>query len=152
MNDNGQMNFLYLNCENRWRDFHRYGLEVSADGTVKLSSLPLLDDELSAGVADLPPLTGPAGIAIGPEGTVYFSDPAGNAGTPVSATTDSSSVRFDKTAPVVTLTSVNGSAVTFPYSTNQNVTSVGGACGTASGDMATVNVTLNGSPATPATA
>jgi phage tail-like protein len=78
MNGNNQMNFLYLNRENRWKDFLRHGLQVSADGTLKLCSLPLLDGELPGGVADLPPPTGLGGIAICPEGTIYFSDPAGN--------------------------------------------------------------------------
>jgi phage tail-like protein len=78
MNSNGQDSFLYINRENRWKDFHRRGLEVSSDGTLKLPSLPLLDHELPAEVADLQPPTGPAGIAIGQEGTIYFSDPAGN--------------------------------------------------------------------------
>src|SRR5205807_287477 len=50
----------------------------------------------------------------------------------------------DKTAPAVTLTKVNGSGVTFPYSTNTNVTSIGGACGTASGDSATVSWSVSG--------
>lgn len=59
---------------------------------------------------------------------------------------------IDKTAPVVTVTKVNGSTASFPFSTNQNVTSVGGACGTVSGDSSTVSVTINGSAASPSTA
>jgi phage tail-like protein len=78
MNSSSQDSFLYINRENRWKDFHRQRLEISKDGTLKLSSLPLLDGELPAEVAGLLPPTGPAGIAIGREGTIYFSDPAGN--------------------------------------------------------------------------
>jgi phage tail-like protein len=78
MNSNGQDSFLYINRENRWKDFHRQAVEVSSNGTLKLPSLPLLDHELPAEVADLQPPTGPAGIALGREGTIYFSDPAGN--------------------------------------------------------------------------
>ena len=66
MNGSDRMNFLYLNRENRWKDFLRHGLEVSADGTVKLASLPLLEVELPAEVVDLDAPTAPAGIAVGP--------------------------------------------------------------------------------------
>src|SRR5262249_3373611 len=51
-------------------------------------------------------------------------------------------VNIDATAPVVTLTTVNGTARTFPYSTNVNITSVGGACGTLSGDVPTVSLAV----------
>ena len=65
----------------------------------------------------------------------------------------SKAIVIDTTAPVVTLTSVNGSVRTFPYSTNAaSVTSIGGACGTATGDTTTVAVTVDGNPASPATA
>jgi len=78
MNGSGQNNFLYINRENCWKDFHRHGLEVSADGTLKLPSLPRLKVALPAKIANLQAPTGPAGIAIGLEGTIYYSDPAGN--------------------------------------------------------------------------
>src|SRR5262249_10568050 len=51
----------------------------------------------------------------------------------------------DRTAPVVTLTTVNGSVRSFPYTTNAAVTTVSGACGVASGDAATVSVAITGS-------
>src|SRR5262249_34071599 len=53
-------------------------------------------------------------------------------------------VTIDTTAPVVSITSVNGTARSFPYSTNLTVSSVGGACGSASGDSATVSIALTG--------
>src|SRR5262249_5875482 len=53
-------------------------------------------------------------------------------------------VTVDTTSPVVTLTAVNGSVRTFPYSTNVSVTTVSGACGVASGDAATVSVAITG--------
>src|SRR5215207_1740851 len=56
---------------------------------------------------------------------------------------------IDRTAANVTLTDVNGAARTFPYSTNANVTSVGGSCTTGDGD---VSVTLDENAANPATA
>jgi len=86
--------------------------------------------------------------ALSTEGTYTFvasqTDAAGNVGSSAS-----SSVTIDKTLPSVTLTSVNGSARTFPYLTNVNVTSVGGACTTGDG---AVSVTLGVNPTTPATA
>jgi hypothetical protein len=56
----------------------------------------------------------------------------------------SMSFTFDTTAPVVTVTKVNGSVVTFPYTTNVNVTTLGGACGTAPGDLAAVSWSVTG--------
>ena len=50
----------------------------------------------------------------------------------------------DRTAPTVTLTKVNGATVAFPYTTGATVTSVGGACGTVSGDVATVSWSVTG--------
>ena len=38
---------------------------------------------------------------------------------------------IDTTAPTVTITRVNGATRTFPYFTNANITSIGGACTTA---------------------
>src|SRR5262249_18295554 len=57
--------------------------------------------------------------------TVSRSDAAGNTGS-----SGGKSITIDTTAPTVTLTKVNGNTVSFPFSTNANVTSVGGACGT----------------------
>ena len=58
----------------------------------------------------------------------------------------------DATAPVVTVTSVNGAARSFPYRTNASVTTIGGACGTAAGDSASVTPLLDGSATSPSTA
>jgi large repetitive protein len=75
------------------------------------------------------------------------TDTAGNIGSATSQT-----LTIDKTAPVVSVTSVNGSARTFPYSTNVNVTSIGGTCGSIGGDSTTVSPLMNGSATLPATA
>jgi Bacterial Ig-like domain len=64
----------------------------------------------------------------------------------------SKSLVIDTTAPVVSVTSVNGSVRTFPYSTNANVASIGGTCGSATGDSATVSPLINGVATAPATA
>jgi hypothetical protein len=71
--------------------------------------------------------------------TATQADAAGNSGT-----SGSKSLSIDKTPPAVTLTKVNGAAVTFPYASKVNVTSIGGACGTASGDVATVKWSVAG--------
>ncbi len=67
-------------------------------------------------------------------------DGAGNTGHAASR-----SITIDKTAPVVTLTKVNGAVVTFPHTTGTGaVTSIGGACGTLTGDSATVSWSVTG--------
>ncbi|HBY98944.1 MAG TPA: phage tail protein I [Chloroflexi bacterium] len=78
MNGNGAVNFFYLNRDNRWLDFHWVGLELDKDGTLRLESLPLLEGDLPQGLEELPAPAGPAGIAVGPDGAIYFSDPAGH--------------------------------------------------------------------------
>ena len=62
----------------------------------------------------------------------------------LTATFNGETYTFDGTAPVVTITKVNGAAATFPLSINVNVTSIGGACGTSPGDIAAVLVTIAG--------
>jgi hypothetical protein len=52
---------------------------------------------------------------------------------------------YDTVAPGVTLTKVNGSAVSFPLFTKLTVTSFAGACGRASGDSPSVSVSITGS-------
>src|SRR5262249_55645144 len=71
--------------------------------------------------------------------TATQSDTAGNTGT-----SNPQNIIVDKTAPIVSLTTVNGTAQSFPYLTNAVVTSVGGACGVLSGDSTTVNVSVAG--------
>src|SRR5262249_17970097 len=71
--------------------------------------------------------------------TVNQTDAANNTGT-----TGVKSITIDTVAPNVTLTSVNGTARTFPFNTNVAVTSVGGACGNAAGDNA-VAISITGS-------
>jgi hypothetical protein len=79
--------------------------------------------------------------AITAEGTytaqVSQTDTVGNTG---SAT---GTVTIDKTAPAVAVTTVNGAVRTFPYATNQSITSIGGTCGTATGDQAAVSWSLS---------
>ncbi len=88
-----------------------------------------------------------------PDGTYAYSGTAVfNSWTSVGAPSSSVTVLADVTPPVVTVTKVNGTARTFPYSTKPAVTTIGGACGTASGDLSTVRPLLDGAATTPATA
>jgi phage tail-like protein len=67
--------FRYLNRERRWADFEWQGLERRPDGALELTALPLLLDEVPAEVAAARPPAAPAGLAVGRDGTIYFSDP-----------------------------------------------------------------------------
>ena len=85
------------------------------------------------------PQTANGSLSVGAKTfTVNARDNAGNA----TALSNNGSVTVDNTAPVVTLTKVNGSTVTFPFTTGTNVTSVGGACTNAASDFTTVSVTV----------
>src|SRR5262249_50798345 len=59
-------------------------------------------------------------------------------------TTGAQTISVDTVTPVVSLTIVNGATRTFPLNLNVIATTVGGACGTASGDSATVSVSVTG--------
>src|SRR5262249_40599407 len=72
--------------------------------------------------------------------TATQSDTATNTGTSGAQT-----ITINTAAPVVSLTTVNGTARTFPYTTNATVSSFGGACTTAAGVNATVSVAITGS-------
>ncbi len=71
-------NFTYLNVEGRWRGHHWDGLALGADGTLRLSMVPLIDGVPPADLPTLPKPSGPAGIAVEIDGTVFLSDPASN--------------------------------------------------------------------------
>ena len=75
------------------------------------------------------------------------TDAAGNTGTAANQT-----VTIDKTSPVVSVTSVNGSARSFPYFTNASLTTIGGTCGTLTGDSTTITPLIAGIATIPATA
>jgi len=71
-------NFFYLNREGRWPGFKMTGLELRQDGVLHLSSLPSFAGTLPDAVKSAPVPDGPAGLAMGAGGTVFFSDPGGN--------------------------------------------------------------------------
>jgi len=65
---------LYLNRENCWLDFEQRGLELR-DGQLSLPSLPLFETTRIEELGNLPVPDGPAGLAVGDDGTIYYSDP-----------------------------------------------------------------------------
>jgi len=78
MHDSSRNNYLFLNREGRWPDFECGGLELRSDGALQLSSIPLLSGLLPGDVETAPVPDGPAGLAIDPVGTLYFTDPDDN--------------------------------------------------------------------------
>lgn len=80
--------------------------------------------------------------------TATQSDKVGNVGT-----SGPKNLTIDKVPPVVTISTVNGSAtiegslLTFPVTTSHQVNSVGGACGTLPDDGPTVSVSVVAPPA-----
>lgn len=74
MSAKGNVKLLYLNRENAWLDFETQGLDL-VDGQLRLSSLPLFETTPSEELASLPVPSGPAGIAVSHDGTIYFTDP-----------------------------------------------------------------------------
>jgi hypothetical protein len=119
---------------------------TSADaGTVQVSISGAASQSGSATCSGAGTWTYTTSPALSAEGgyTVDASqgDGAGNTGNAAPR-----SITLDKTAPLVTLTQLNGSPATFPFTTNSvAVASIGGACGTLTGDSATVSWSVTGS-------
>ncbi|MCG5212178.1 phage tail protein [Streptosporangium sp. KLBMP 9127] len=64
--------FLYTNRDGAWLDFTRRDLDI-VDGRLRLSHLPAPTGPLPAGLAQLLPPDGPAGLAVAPGGDVYLT-------------------------------------------------------------------------------
>ncbi len=75
MGENSKDNFRFLNVDGRWPVFEWDGLELGADGSLQLQTLPLLEGVEPNNTSDTEAQSGPAGIAVSPDGTIYFSDP-----------------------------------------------------------------------------
>jgi hypothetical protein len=74
------------------------------------------------------------------------TDAAGNT---LSGSFTGQAYTIDRTAPAVSVTQVNGVGRTFPYATNAaNVSSIGGGCGNAGGDLASVSWSFDGQSGT----
>lgn len=67
--------YRHLNLERSWPSFVRHGLEITADGAMRLAALPSLEP-VSDPLPPLPGLEGPAGIGADDCGNVYITDPA----------------------------------------------------------------------------
>jgi phage tail-like protein len=78
------LNFRYLNRDGQWLDLTWQGLELRADGALTLASLPSFVGSAADGGTSPDP-SGPAGIAIGADGTVYHSIPDQNQVTGIGA-------------------------------------------------------------------
>lgn len=78
MSGGNDSNYFYLNRDGRWPGFKWLGIERGEDGALRLSSLPRREGELPETLADLDSSDAPAGIAVAPDGTVYWTDPAGS--------------------------------------------------------------------------
>jgi hypothetical protein len=71
--------FEYLNHDNRWPRFRRFGLEVDPEtGALTLRRLPGPPRTIGCVPGAQAPAPAAAGIAAGPDGALYFSDPGGN--------------------------------------------------------------------------
>ena len=96
-------------------------------------------------------VAGPCTDSLLPSGNYHYTVTAVyRSWTAASADSNSVSVGSDTTAPLVAVTTVNGSVRTFPFSTRSRVTSIGGTCGTAPGDSVTISPLIDGAPTDPA--
>jgi phage tail-like protein len=70
----GAPSYRYLNRDNVWPEFRYHGLSLDMDGVLHLAALPRLEGDPPPALAGLPAPAGPAGIAVTPDGAVFFSD------------------------------------------------------------------------------
>jgi phage tail-like protein len=68
--------YRYLALERRWPLVFAAGIEVDADGTLRLARVPALDDVLTDPLPPVPGLDGPVGIGVDACGNLYIADPA----------------------------------------------------------------------------
>ncbi len=70
--------FRNLNAGNLWPGFHWDGLQLAADGTLSLESIPKFDGLLPDSFASLPARSRPSGIAVDRDSTVFFTNCVAN--------------------------------------------------------------------------
>ena len=68
-------NYRHLNHDGQWPRFSWSGLELGADGALRLAALPRIDGALPSGLAQLSSTPTPAGIAVAADGSIFVSDP-----------------------------------------------------------------------------
>ena len=68
--------YLHLNRDGHWAGFNRQGLIRREDGALELMPRPLFSGIVPQGIKEARAPSGPSGIAVAADGTVYFSDPA----------------------------------------------------------------------------
>jgi phage tail-like protein len=78
MTNSNKAHHLYLNRNGSWDGFQYQGLTRCADGSLELIALPQLTGTVTQSVQSAASPSGPSGIAVACDGTVYFSDPACN--------------------------------------------------------------------------
>jgi phage tail-like protein len=78
MSETSPNNYFFLNRDARWPHFSYSGIDLCSDGTLQLSSVPLLATALPDTVKSAPTPDGPAGIAADCTGALYFTEPVSN--------------------------------------------------------------------------
>ena len=75
MNENHKPQYLYLNRDGLWTGFGSQGLTRSEGGALELTPLPQLQGVVPQSIQNAVAPSGPLGVAVAGDGTVYFSDP-----------------------------------------------------------------------------
>jgi phage tail-like protein len=78
MSETSPNNYFFLNRDARWPHFSHSGLDLRSEGTLQLSSVPLLSSVLPDTVRNAPTPDGPAGLAADCTGALYFTEPDAN--------------------------------------------------------------------------
>lgn len=76
MGEYGKPAYLNLNANNQWPGFQRRGLELNADGVLRLFRLPRLEGELPSAIEQASAPVGPCGVAVARDGVLFYSDQA----------------------------------------------------------------------------
>jgi phage tail-like protein len=74
MADTSTNNYFFLNREGRWPHFKMHGLDVLPDGTLSISTVPLLSAPLPDSVRTAPAPDWPAGIVVDCAGDVFYTE------------------------------------------------------------------------------
>ncbi len=69
--------FRFLQLENGWPTFALSGLNVGPDGAMTLAQVPTVTTPITSPIPPVSGLSGPAGIGVDCNGTLYIADPVG---------------------------------------------------------------------------